>query len=297
MEENEDAIAKALAEDLDRNAAEAFIADVATHRRRSEVRGQEGAQVDASQVPAARDATAARSRLGRVRALRHRADHRRLELPVLPDAGPGGRGDRRRKRRHPQAFRNRRGVVATDGRAGTPLSRQRRDRGRRGRRHGESGTHRAGPGPRHVHRRHRDRPQGLRGRGAASDPRHTRTRRQESGDRGGRRRRGCRGQADRLDQDHERRPDLRRARLRAGRRDDPRRARRQDRRRPHQVPVQRRPERDAHRQSAPVRPAQWLHLGGASRRHEQGGRRAASATRRVCASSRPWSSTPTRTGR
>src|SRR5262249_9761513 len=30
MEENEDAIAKALAEDLDRNAAEAFIADIAT---------------------------------------------------------------------------------------------------------------------------------------------------------------------------------------------------------------------------------------------------------------------------
>src|SRR6478735_3560130 len=30
VEENEDAIAKALAEDLDRNAAEAFIADVAT---------------------------------------------------------------------------------------------------------------------------------------------------------------------------------------------------------------------------------------------------------------------------
>src|SRR6516165_3653329 len=29
MEENEDAIAKALAEDLDRNAAEAFIADIA----------------------------------------------------------------------------------------------------------------------------------------------------------------------------------------------------------------------------------------------------------------------------
>ena len=83
-----------------------------------------------------------------------------------------------------------------------------------------------------VHRRHRDRPQGLRGRGVAPDPGHTRTRRQEPGDRGGRRRHRGRRQADRVDQADQLRPDLHRARLRAGRRDDPRRTRRQDRRRP-----------------------------------------------------------------
>ena len=51
------------------------------------------------------------------------------------------------------------------------------------------------------------------------------------------------------------RPDLRRTRLRAGRRYDPRRTRRQDRRRPHQVPLRGGPDRNAHRQPASVRPA------------------------------------------
>ena len=262
MEENEDAIAKALAEDLDRNAAEAFIADVATTVSEAKYAAKKVRKWTRRKYLLLEARTAARSRLGGVRALRHRADHRRLELPVLPDAGSRGRGDRRRKRRRPQALGNRRGVVARDGRAGASLPRQRRDRGGRGRRHGEPGADRAGPGPRHVHRRHRDRPQGLRGRGAASDPGHARARRQEPGDRGGRRRHRRRGQADRLDQDHERRPDLRRPRLRAGRRNDPRRTGQQDRRRHHQVPVRRRPERNAHRQPAPVRPVERLHLPG-----------------------------------
>ena len=56
MEENEAAIAAALAEDLDRNPFEAFIADVATTAGEAKYRGQAGAQVDAPQIPAARDA-------------------------------------------------------------------------------------------------------------------------------------------------------------------------------------------------------------------------------------------------
>ena len=117
------------------------------HRRRSEVRGQEGAQVDAPQIPAAGDAAAARPRLDRVRALRHRADHRRLELPVLSDAGSGGRGDRRRKRRRSSSPRRSPRRRTADGRAGAAVPRQRRDRGGRGRRRGEPGADRAGPGP------------------------------------------------------------------------------------------------------------------------------------------------------
>ena len=102
----------------------------------------------------------------------------------------------------------------------------RRDRGGRGRRCGQPGADRAGLRPRVVHRRHRDRPQGLRGRGAAPDAGHAGTRRQEPGDRRGGRRPRRRGQADRVDQADELRPDLRRARLRAGRCEDPRRTRR-----------------------------------------------------------------------
>ena len=62
MEENEDAIAKALAEDLDRNAAEAFIADVAT--------------------------TAAEAKYAAKRVRRWtRRKHLLLELPQLPGRG------------------------------------------------------------------------------------------------------------------------------------------------------------------------------------------------------------------
>ncbi len=83
-----------------------------------------------------------------------------------------------------------------------------------------------------VHRRHRDRPQGLRGRRRAPDAGHPRARRQEPGDRvGGRRYRG-RGQADRLDQADQLRPDLHRSGLRDRRGADPRRAGRQDAQKP-----------------------------------------------------------------
>ena len=90
-----------------------------------------------------------------------------------------------------------------------------------------------------VHRRHRDRPQGVRGRGPAPDAGHPGARRQEPGHRRGRRRHRRRGQADRLDQADQLRPDLHRPRLRAGRREDPRRARRQDQGRGHDVRVRR----------------------------------------------------------
>ena len=228
MVENEAAIAAALDQDLGRKPFEAWLADIAHHRRRGQGRRQERPQVDAAQAPAARDVAAARPRLGRVRAVRHGAGHRRVELPVRADARARRRRHRRGEHRGAQAVRGRAGVVGADGRAGAAVPRQRRDRGDRGRRRGQPGTDRAGLRPPAVHRRHRDRPQGLRGRGAAPDAGHPGARRQEPGDRRGRRRHRRRGQADRLDQADQLRPDLHRARLRAGRREDPRRARRQD---------------------------------------------------------------------
>ena len=124
---------------------------------------------------------------------------------------------------------------AADGRAGAAVPRLRGDRGDRGRRRGQPGTHRAGLRQAVLHRRHRDRPQGLRERRAAPDAGHPGTGRQEPGDRGSRRRRRRRRQAHRLDQADELRPDLHRAGLRAGRCVDPRRARDQDRRRDQHV--------------------------------------------------------------
>ena len=209
------------------------------HRRRGKGRRQERPQVDAPQVPDAGDVAAARPRLGRVRAVRHGADHRRVELPVRADARTRRRRHRGRQHRRPQAVRGGPGVVGADGRAGAAVPGQRRGRGDRGRRRGEPGTHRAGLRQAVLHRRHRDRPQGLRRRGPAPDAGHPRAWWQEPGDR--RRRRGHRrrGQADRLDQADQLRPDLHRAGLRARRREDPRRARRQDQGRGHDVRVRR----------------------------------------------------------
>ena len=257
------------------------------HRRRGQGRRQERPQVDAPQVPDAGDVAAARPRLGRVRAVRHRADHRRVELPVRVDARARRRRHRRGEHRRAQAVRGGAGVVGADGRAGAEVPGQRRDRGDRGRRRGQPGAHRAGLRPPAVHRRHRDRPQGLRGRRLAPDARHAGARRQEPGHRRGRRRHRRRGQADRLDQADQLRPDLHRAGLRAGRREDPRRTRRQDQGRGDDVRV-RRPEREADRQPAPLRPADRL----AGR--DQGQRRDRRRFGRVAssASSRPSSSIP-----
>ena len=66
----------------------------------------------------------------RVRAVRHRADHRRVELPVRADARARRRRDRRGEHRGAQAVRGGAGVVGADGRAGAEVPRHRRDRGR-----------------------------------------------------------------------------------------------------------------------------------------------------------------------
>ena len=107
-------------------------------RRRGEGRREERPQMGAAQIPAAGALAAAGPRLGGVRAVRHRVDHRRVELPVRVDARPGGRCDRRRKHRGAQAVRGRSGVVAVDGRTGGAVPGQRRDRGRGGRRSGRA---------------------------------------------------------------------------------------------------------------------------------------------------------------
>ncbi len=210
--------------------------------------------MDEAPAPAAGDVAAARPGLGRIRAVRHRADHRRVELPVRPDARPRGRGHRRGQHRGAQAVRGRTGLVRVDGRVGAAVPRQRRDRRHRGRRGRQPGAHRAGFRPPAVHRRHRGRPQGLRGRRAAPDPGDPGTRRQEPGHRDGRRRHRRRREAHRLDQVDQLRPDLHRAGLRARRGARPGPAGRQDpggggdvRGREHR--------RQAHRQRAPLQPA------------------------------------------
>ena len=282
------------AKDLDRNPFEAWLADIASTAGEAEDAAKNVAQVDAAQVPAAGGAAAARPRLGRVRALRHRADHRRLELSVRLTLGPavgaiaaGNAVVLKPSEVAPASSR-------ADGRAGAALPRQRCDRGDRGRRRGEPGADRAGLRPGDVHRRHRDRPQGLRGRGAAPDPGHPRAGRQEPGDRRRRRRRRRRRQADRLDQAAQLRPDLHRPRLRAGRREDPRRAGRQDRRRRRRSSQSEKPERDAHRQPASLRPARPLRSAATKGEVAVGGGSDAVEPAR---SSRPSSSTPIRTSR
>ena len=65
----------------------------------------------ARKLPPARDVAAARPRLGRVRAVRHRAGHRRVELPVRADARARRRRHRRGQHRGAQAVGGRAGVV------------------------------------------------------------------------------------------------------------------------------------------------------------------------------------------
>src|ERR1700748_3129744 len=110
MEENETKIADALEKDLGRSPFEAWLADVAntvgecTYAAKNVGKWAKRRHrlLEMSQLPArgfvtyAPYATAPRPRIGRVRAVRHRADHRRMELPVRVDAGSRRRRDRRR---------------------------------------------------------------------------------------------------------------------------------------------------------------------------------------------------------
>src|SRR6476659_4577304 len=78
MVENEETIAAALADDLDRSPFEAWLADSAATAAEARY-----AYKNVGKWP----------RLGRIRAVRHGADHRRMELPPLSDAWA-------RRRRH-----------------------------------------------------------------------------------------------------------------------------------------------------------------------------------------------------
>ena len=172
MAEKESAIADALAEDLDRSPFEAWLGDSARHRRGSQVRGKTRQTLGPPETPPARACAVAGPGLDRVRAVRHRPDHRRVELPDLPDARPPRRRDCGGKHRGAQAIRDHACVIPTDGRAGAEVSGLRCDRGRGGRWSGQPGADRTGFRPGHVHRRHRDRPQGLRRRRPAPDAGH-----------------------------------------------------------------------------------------------------------------------------
>ena len=80
--DNEPAIADALAQDLGRKPFEAWLVDIATTAGEAHDAAKNVGKWTQAQVPAAGAVTATRPRLGRVRAVRHRADHRCLELPV-----------------------------------------------------------------------------------------------------------------------------------------------------------------------------------------------------------------------
>ena len=105
MTENEGAIAEALEKDLGRSPFEAWLADIASTAGEAKdaaknVRSGCAASyrlLEMSQLPG--------RGLGRVRALRHRADHRRVELPVRVDARPRRRRHRRGQHRGAQALR------------------------------------------------------------------------------------------------------------------------------------------------------------------------------------------------
>ena len=98
-------IADALAQDLGRKPFEAWLADIASTAAEAQRRRQERRQVDQAQAPAAGAGAAARPRLDRVRAVRHGARHRRVELPVRVDARARRRCHRRGKHRRAQAVR------------------------------------------------------------------------------------------------------------------------------------------------------------------------------------------------
>ena len=130
VEENEPAIAAALAEDLDRNPVEAFIADIATTAGEAKFAAKKLRKwtrrkhllLEAPQLPGR--GWVEYEPYGTVLIIGA------WNYPILPDAGSRGRRHRRRQRRHPQAVGNRPGVVPVDGRVGAEIPGQRRDRGR-----------------------------------------------------------------------------------------------------------------------------------------------------------------------
>ena len=118
MAENEPAIADALEQDLGRKPFEAWLADIASTAGEAKDAAKNVGKWMQRKLPAAGDVAAARPRLGRVRAVRHRAGHRRVELPVRADARPRRRRDRRRQHRGAQTVRGGARLLGADGRAG-----------------------------------------------------------------------------------------------------------------------------------------------------------------------------------
>ena len=95
MVENEPAIAAALEQDLGRKPFEAWLADIASTAGEAKAAAKNVRKwtrrryrmLEMSQLPG--------RGVDRVRAVRHRADHRRVELPVRADARARRRRDRR----------------------------------------------------------------------------------------------------------------------------------------------------------------------------------------------------------
>ena len=82
MVDNEAAIADALEQDLGRKPFEAWLADIASTAGEAHDAAKNVGKWTRRKLPAAGVVAAARPRLGRVRAVRHGADHRCVELPV-----------------------------------------------------------------------------------------------------------------------------------------------------------------------------------------------------------------------
>ncbi len=172
MTDNEAAIIDALSADLGRAPFESWLTDIAgtvaearyaaKHVRRWMRRDRRMLELP----------PVARTRLGRVRALRDRPDHRNLEPPVPAHVGARHRRHRGRKHRLGQAFRIRPADITAAGGAGSALPRPRcGGRGRRRALHQRTAA-RAGVRSDLVYRRSPNRPEGPGGGSTASDTRH-----------------------------------------------------------------------------------------------------------------------------
>ena len=183
----------------------------------SEVRPQARTQLDEAGPGEDAGERPAGQGVGAARAPRRGAHHRAVELPGAPRPRAAGRRGRRGQLRGAQAVREHAGAARRARPAGPRVPRRRGRRGRRGCGRRDTATARPGLRPLLLHRQ----PGGRQGRDGrrreAPHPGDARARRQEPGDRR-RRRQGWRWRpTDRLGQAAELRPDVRRARLRAGR--------------------------------------------------------------------------------
>ena len=185
--------------------------------RRNPLRAKTSAPVAQARAGADAAGGAARAKLDSARAARAGADPRGVELPRATDARTAGGRGRRRQLRGAQAVGTRSGKRGRDGSTSRRVSRPRRRRAGRGRR--RSGDRTAGRAVRRdlLHRRHGGRADRDAGGRAEPDARHARTRRQVPLPGGPQRERRGGRSADRLGQVSQRRPNVRRAGLRAGR--------------------------------------------------------------------------------